>query len=289
VRWLRVLLTDIDEPPLSVGSVRILHLHSDQVFAPRLATDSRQHVVWSAGYETFGAAVVTAAPTAAQDAVQIDLRFAGQILDAETGTHHNHFRDYDPRIGRYMQSDPLGITAGPNTYAYVNSDPLSGIDPFGLFDLIRPGGQPKTFAEASALAKLESTLLQHGTLMQEKINRLCPSARAHLQPIFDRWRVYVDPHIGNAARRARSTFATTSFQNQQTQFNHGFFNPAPGDPGTFLIFVHEFRHLMPANRALFTSSHVGRQLSGHGGELPGEKDADDWASKFLHEECTCGQ
>lgn len=62
----------------------------------------------------------------------INLRYPGQYYDQETGLHYNYFRDYDPTIGQYVQSDPIGLQGGLSTYAYVGGNPLSFIDSNGL-------------------------------------------------------------------------------------------------------------------------------------------------------------
>src|SRR5262249_3938759 len=61
-----------------------------------------------------------------------DLRFPGQVHDNETGLNYNMARDYRPDAGRYVQSDPMGLFAGVNTYGYVGQNPLRRIDPWGL-------------------------------------------------------------------------------------------------------------------------------------------------------------
>ena len=46
--------------------------------------------------------------------------------------HYNYFRDYDPATGRYVESDPIGLAGGLNTYAYFRNSPIDRYDPQGL-------------------------------------------------------------------------------------------------------------------------------------------------------------
>lgn len=64
--------------------------------------------------------------------VTYDLRFPGQIAGAWGSTYQNYMRDYDSAVGRYVESDPMGLAGGGfSTYAYVGEDPLSRTDPNG--------------------------------------------------------------------------------------------------------------------------------------------------------------
>jgi RHS repeat-associated protein len=102
------------------------YYHNDHLGTPQVMTDGEQKVVWKASYDAFGLADIGV------DEVENDLRFPGQYFDSETGLHYNYFRDYDPSLGRYLQSDPIGLDGGLNTYAYVLGNPIRYIDPLGL-------------------------------------------------------------------------------------------------------------------------------------------------------------
>jgi len=90
-------------------------------------TDDSQTVVWQVDYRPFGETTISVA------SVENNLRFPGQYFDAESGLHYNYFRDYDPTTGRYIQSDPIGLRGGINTYTYVGSNPIRFTDPRGLY------------------------------------------------------------------------------------------------------------------------------------------------------------
>jgi RHS repeat-associated protein len=123
--------------PASAG-LTILYLHADHLGTPRVATDDSQTVVWRnpPTSEPFGMALPEEDPDGDGRLTTINLRFPGQYFDQETQAHYNYFRDhYFPELGRYGQSDPIGLAGGVNTYSYVGGNPLGMVDPAGLFGL----------------------------------------------------------------------------------------------------------------------------------------------------------
>ena len=85
-----------------------------------------------------------------------NLRFPGQYYDVETGKHYNYFRDYDSSVGRYIESDPIGLKGGLNTYGYVRGSPLNLVDRRGLFSVgkgcCNGGGGPNDVGQQVANA-----------------------------------------------------------------------------------------------------------------------------------------
>jgi RHS repeat-associated protein len=88
--------------------------------------------IWKWDSEPFGSTAANQDPDGNAVTFTLNLRFPGQYFDSQTGTHYNYFRDYNPKTGRYLQSDPIGLAGGINTYGYVGASPLLWIDPLGL-------------------------------------------------------------------------------------------------------------------------------------------------------------
>ncbi|PUA26358.1 MAG: hypothetical protein B0W54_21540 [Cellvibrio sp. 79] len=115
----------------------IYFIVNDHLGTPQLLLDVQQQIVWSVNQSPFGEVTV-------EGNIEQPLRFPGQYADAETGYSYNYFRDYDPTLGRYIESDPIGLEAGVNTFGYVLGNPIGFIDVYGLEVGFVPGRQSPT-------------------------------------------------------------------------------------------------------------------------------------------------
>lgn len=95
--------------------------------APEEMTDSDGKIVWETGYQVWGNTI----QEKDHGGVEQNLRYQGQYLDRETGLHYNLHRYYDPDVGRFMVTDPIGLRGGLNLYSYA-PNPLKYADPLGL-------------------------------------------------------------------------------------------------------------------------------------------------------------
>ena len=106
--------------PVAIVSGSVIYaVHADWRDAPRQVDDANQVAVWAWDPAPFGGGAPNQRPSGQLFKFVYNLRYPGQYYDDETGQFYNHARYYDPALGRYLESDPIGLAAGINTYAYV--------------------------------------------------------------------------------------------------------------------------------------------------------------------------
>jgi RHS repeat-associated protein len=108
------------------------YLHFDHLATPRRATDRNRAVVWSWESTPFGRGLPDEDPDGDGQSFVLNLRFAGQYHDQESGLSYHHFRTYDHAVGRFLEPDPIGLAGGSNPFAYAENRPLAWTDPWGL-------------------------------------------------------------------------------------------------------------------------------------------------------------
>ena len=138
---------------------------NDPIGTPVAVTDEDNRIVWEAVYLPCGEAAVNPASL-----IEFNLRFAGQYYDAETGLHYNYHRYYDPRTGRYLTPDPIGLDGGINPFAYIANNPINLIDPYGL-DAGIISGPAAVYGAAAAGTAATIWWYNHKDQMAEDLGR----------------------------------------------------------------------------------------------------------------------
>jgi RHS repeat-associated protein len=116
------------------STVCVFYVHTDHLGTPRKITQpSSNTLAWRWDPDIFGSLGPNQNPGGLGTYVY-NLRFPGQYYLPESGLFYNGRRTYDPQTGRYIESDFLGLFGGSySTYAYTEANPVSYIDPTGLF------------------------------------------------------------------------------------------------------------------------------------------------------------
>ncbi len=119
----------------ATGVPELAYVQPDHLGTPRVVIDPVRNVSiweWSNKSEVFGNQIPSADPDGDGAAFELALRFPGQQATDVSGLFYNYQREYDPAVGRYSQSDPIGLKGGISAYAYVDSNPTIATDPKGL-------------------------------------------------------------------------------------------------------------------------------------------------------------
>jgi len=122
-----------DLPVAILKPANTYFVHADYLNTPRQVDNASKSAVWAWEPIAFGANAPSSDPNSTGTGFGYDLRFPGQVVDTEPGLRYNYFRDYDAQLGRYVESDPIGLAGGSySTYVYVRSNPIQFVDPEGL-------------------------------------------------------------------------------------------------------------------------------------------------------------
>jgi RHS repeat-associated protein len=121
-----------DTPIAAIKTAGAYLIQADHLNTPRAILGAANALVWKWDSDAFGTTAANENPSAL-GTFNYNPRFPGQYYDKESTGHYNYFRDlYFAKTGRYLQSDPIGLAGGINTYGYVGGNPVKFADPFGL-------------------------------------------------------------------------------------------------------------------------------------------------------------
>ena len=117
----------IDEPIYMSRGGAAYYYHVDGLGSITELTNSTGAIAQTYKYDAFGNILSQTGTTTNP------FTYTGREYDSESGLYYLRNRYYDPRIGRFLQEDPIGFTGGNNFYVYTKNNPVNYTDPYGLY------------------------------------------------------------------------------------------------------------------------------------------------------------
>jgi RHS repeat-associated protein len=102
------------------------YFHYDGLGSVTGLTDPTAKLLQTTTYDAFGNVLEQ------QGAAETPYGFSTKEVSPTSGLVYFGARYYDPRIGRFLTQDPLGMVDGPNLYVYAGNNPISFFDPYGF-------------------------------------------------------------------------------------------------------------------------------------------------------------
>uniref|UniRef100_UPI00201F73D8 RHS repeat-associated core domain-containing protein n=2 Tax=Escherichia coli TaxID=562 RepID=UPI00201F73D8 len=187
-------------------------------------------IVWETGYQVWGNTI----QEKDHGRVEQNLRYQGQYLDRETGLHYNLHRYYDPDVGRFIVTDPIGLAGGLNLYQY-GPNPLGWIDPLGLAKCHFSGNRGRNKA-AHDLQQNGYTIIAEELTMKVNGKRI----RADFVAVDGHGNIHVfEAKHGNSRltgnQEASGVFDMNNPSNTLGGIGGGTITPSAGTKGTFKV------------------------------------------------------
>jgi RHS repeat-associated protein len=172
------LFRDLVNEQTPLKNERIHYYQCDHLGTPIALISEQGTLDWSIELDPWGNTLREYNP---QNLYQ-PIRFQGQHFDEESGLYYNRHRYYEPKLGRYVTQDPIGLKSGVNHYGYVLQDPINEIDPSGLkmypddfMGPLPPGGYFKSQMTKTRCGLVPPSppgvdIIQNMSLAKDKIN-----------------------------------------------------------------------------------------------------------------------
>ena len=162
---------------VNAAAATLYFIEVDHLNTPRLVADATGTTVWKWDQqEPFGDSPADENPSGL-GIFDLPLRLPGQYADKETSVNYNYYRDYDSAIGRFIESDPLGLgNRAEGVFLYVAGNPLLSSDPEGL--ATTNSLTPTAFALSGLSISTNSPLaglVTSGSTLQVQPQEVCPT------------------------------------------------------------------------------------------------------------------